>query len=79
MTDTHAQALEAEALALSIKRLLAGHDPGVQGAVLADLLATFLAGHHESLREPVLKLHMQAVRALIEPCLAELREFGFPR
>lgn len=57
--------------------VLAGHGPEVQGAVLADLLATYLAGHFVAegeddnpaqtadLREQLLQLHVAAVRTLI--------------
>jgi hypothetical protein len=50
-----------------------GKAPEVQGAALADLLATWLAGHvvpgseadTEASREAVLQLHLDAVRRLI--------------
>lgn len=34
---------DVEAIVAAISPLLAGHDPGVQGAALADLLAMWLA------------------------------------
>ena len=37
---------EISAICGRIKPLLADHPPEVQGAVLADLLAMWLAGHH---------------------------------
>jgi len=50
--------------------VLHGHGPIVQGAVLADLLAMWLAGHVGSgaaeLREHLLADHMKLVRKLIE-------------
>lgn len=48
MTD---QAEEAVALAKRIAPLLAGKDPAVQSAVLADLTATWLVGFHPHLRQ----------------------------
>jgi hypothetical protein len=53
-----------------IRPLLAGHDPDIQGAVLADLLAIWLAGHHvegdkdatRKLRAELLAEHCTAVR-----------------
>jgi len=39
------QAMMAGNLAASIAPMLTGHPPEVQGAVLADLLAMWLAGH----------------------------------
>jgi hypothetical protein len=55
-----------------IKPLLAGHEPEVQGAVLADLLGLWLAGHQAPgdveatriLRAQLLAEHWLAVRAL---------------
>ena len=48
-----------------IKPLLAGREPSVQGAVLAELLALWLAGHLPSeLREVLLSAHIEAVRGL---------------
>jgi hypothetical protein len=63
---------EVARLVESIRPLLAGHPPDVQGAALAELLATWLAGHwipesaadtHE-LRESLLVTHLSMVRKL---------------
>jgi hypothetical protein len=43
-----------EAIVAKIKPLLAGEPPEIQGGVIVDLLATFIAGHHPELREDVL-------------------------
>jgi hypothetical protein len=57
---------EVEALVNEIRPLLAGKGPAVQGAVLADLLAMFIAGHRDAeLRDEILQLHIEAVRHLI--------------
>jgi hypothetical protein len=56
-----------------IRPLLAGRDPSVQGAVLADLVSMLLAGHilpnskerTNELREGLLQAHITAVRQLI--------------
>jgi hypothetical protein len=56
-----------------IRPILAGNPAPVQGAVLADLLALWLAGHAapdndgatEILRERVLEAHLKTVRELI--------------
>ena len=56
-----------------IRPILAGQPPPVQGAVLADLLATWLAGHidrtsnqhTDALREELLTHHLATVRALV--------------
>jgi hypothetical protein len=64
---------EAAKMLDECSRALVGHEPYVQGAVLADLLAMWLADHTvvgdrkatDLLRENLLKEHVQAVRALV--------------
>jgi hypothetical protein len=68
MTDIEMVTLVTE----RIKPLLAGHEPEVQGAVLADLLGLWLAGQQvegdveatRTLRARLLELHCEAVRNL---------------
>jgi hypothetical protein len=67
-----------EHIVLQIKPLLAGKPPALQGAVLADLLAIFLAGHHPTLRGEILQMHIEAVRSLIKPNEALLFPDGKP-
>jgi hypothetical protein len=63
---------EVAAIIDRIRPLLAGHSPEVQGAVLADLLAIWLAGHHvagdedatRTMREELLAFHLTQVRQL---------------
>lgn len=57
-----------------IKPLLAGHPPEVQGAVLADLLALWLAAHNSDARAGVLDAHLNGVIQLVE--LNEQTLFG---
>jgi hypothetical protein len=65
-------------LAALIRPLLAGREPDVVGAALADLLAMLLAGHFaeeeigsphrpatDGVREELLQLHIEMVRKLI--------------
>ena len=66
-------------LVWEIEPHLAGQPPFVQGAVLADLLATWLAGHfagsaaeNAALREELLAAHIAVVRALIPENEAEI-------
>ena len=54
------------------REALAGHGPGIQGAVLADLVAIWLAGmicdnpfNEIALRETLLSLHVKSVRRLL--------------
>ena len=53
------------ALAQSIKPLLAGKGPEAQGAALADLVATWLAGHHPDLRQEIFREWQDAVSRLV--------------
>jgi len=54
-----------EIIVARIRPLLAGHDPGIQGMVIADLLALWLAGHPSELRESLLTMHIGNVRELV--------------
>jgi hypothetical protein len=65
--DHAADALEVERVVEKIKPLLAGRSPDVQGAILADLLALYIAGHHPAMREEVMQLTIETARKLIEP------------
>ncbi len=56
---------KAKEMVACIKPILAGHDPALQSIVLADLLATFIAGHHPGLRADALAMHDDLVRDLI--------------
>jgi hypothetical protein len=55
-----------------IKPFLTGHDPSIQGAALAELLALWLAGHHPDLRHEMLDLHIDTVRELVPVAEAEI-------
>lgn len=48
-----------------IEPILHGHPPDIQGAVLGDLVSTWLDGHHPGLRERVLQMHIKYVRDLV--------------
>ncbi len=69
-----------ERMVASISPLLAGNPPRAQGAALADLLATWLAGHiilgdpreTDALRERLLISHIKYVRALTAINAAEI-------
>jgi hypothetical protein len=60
----------------AIRPHLAGRPPEIQGAVLAELLATYLAGYQgnaaEALREELLAHHVATVRELIPVIEAEM-------
>jgi hypothetical protein len=74
MTDLRRLTFEVSATVEKIRPLLAGHDPKIQGAVLTDLVAIFLAGHFarggdpeqtRKLREALLTIHVETVWELI--------------
>ena len=69
-----------DALALSqrIKPLLAGQGPDLQGIALADLVATFFAGHHPAVREEAIKVWIECVRDLIPKNEKEIFPHGKP-
>ena len=63
---------EVLAVTERIKPILANHHPTLQGAVLAELLSIWIAGHvadtsanSAKLRREMLKMHVEQVRKLI--------------
>jgi hypothetical protein len=56
---------EAIGIAARCHPILAGHHPVIQGAALADLLATWLAGHDPEVREALLDAHVHLVREFL--------------
>ena len=65
---TEPNANEVPLLVEQIGALLARRHEAIQGAVLADLLAIWLAGHFPAeIREVLLEAHLNTVRALIVP------------
>jgi hypothetical protein len=80
--DPAVASLQARAIVLQIKPLLAGIPSEIQGAVLADLLSLWLAGHlapgnpveTDKFRAFLLDNHIAAVRALIPSSEQELLE-----
>lgn len=66
---THAMATAAmelsKEISLKLQPMLKGRDPGIQGAVLADLTAIWLAGWPPAAREELLDMHVQKIRELI--------------
>jgi hypothetical protein len=64
---------EVFAIVQRVRPLLAGKPPQIQGAVLADLTATFIGGYGvvgnaeatDVLRDELLKMHVDTVKRLI--------------
>lgn len=48
-----------------IKPILANHAPDLQGAVIADLFAIYIAGHPEDVRRDVMAAWIDMVRGLL--------------
>lgn len=67
-----------ERLSMRIRPLLAGHPPQIQGAVLADLVSVFIAGHHPAFREELLAMHLDTVRKLVPETEKEIFPDGKP-
>lgn len=62
---TEAKAVETQELVNQIAPMLHGRDPGVTGGCLADLLAMWLAGHPDFVREDMLAFHMMSTMELV--------------
>jgi hypothetical protein len=57
---------EVEALVDKCGALLAGKHPGAQGAAIAELMALWLLGHDDDMREGLFTNQIAQVRELIE-------------
>jgi hypothetical protein len=79
--DTTAEdfARECFDIVARLKPLMAGHGPAMQGAVLADLISLWVAGHAPDSREGMMKLLFDHVTALVPESDKELfGERGHP-
>ena len=56
---------EVDEVVQACRPILAGRHPAIVSAVLADMLAIWLAGHPKPYREDVLRGHIDLVRDLI--------------
>lgn len=64
--DMASRAMElSRQISLKLQPMLKGHPPELQGAVLADLTAIWLAGHPPVVREEILQIHVREIRELI--------------
>jgi len=68
----HEQARAVSALVNAVAPILASKDPSIVGAILADLTATWIAGHRaatkeetDRMRDELLTMHIEAIEALI--------------
>lgn len=65
---------KAEAISMAIRPLLAHQGMEIQGAVLADLVSIFFAGHHPAIREEMIADWIKTMRDLIP--ISEAEMFG---
>jgi hypothetical protein len=70
VAEVHAQLTEL--LSQQIQAILFGKPRLVQSAVLADLLAIWIAGHEPAVRDEVLMIHLTLVQSLIGPSEQEM-------
>jgi hypothetical protein len=70
------RSVEVDRIVERVMPLLAGRAPEVQGGILGDLVAIFIAGHHPALREEMLSMHINLVRQLVPVNEAAMREAG---
>lgn len=68
MSAAEREAAEAKGdeLIERIRPLLAGHHPAVQGYVVAELVATWIAGHHADVRDEIRAKQFELIRELEE-------------
>jgi hypothetical protein len=74
---SHADATLALEISESIKPLLAERDPNIQGAVLADLLSLWLAGHYPNgaaFMDDLLERHIALVKELLPVSVRALKD-----
>jgi hypothetical protein len=66
----------ADELVELIKPVFAGVDPEIVGAVLGQLLAILIAGHHPLMRDEAMKLVLDMTRELIPIEIEEMIDRG---
>jgi hypothetical protein len=74
--DYEAMAHEADDLVNELRSLLSGRDPDIIGAALAQLVATFIAGHNPALRAAQRELLLTTIDNLVPLCVEEMIEAG---
>ena len=67
---------QSDALVDQMRPILAGQNPEVQGAAIAQLLAIFIAGHAPPMRESARKLLMDCADGLVPIMVEEMIEVG---
>jgi hypothetical protein len=72
MMATANELLEYETIVLNCKIALRGKNPDIQSAALGELLALWLAGHPDVVREEMFEHWIALVRTLVESVEGEL-------
>lgn len=72
--DSKNAAMRALKTSREIQPLLAGLGPDIQGAVLADLVSLWVAGHAPELRETMMHDWFDAMKELIAPSELQIME-----
>lgn len=76
VTEGDPQMEEMDSCVQMGKAILAGRDPAVQSAVLAELVALYLCGHPDFVREIFFDQYCMLVRNLVLPVERELFRGG---
>lgn len=64
--EVKAKAAVSVNVADQIRPYLAGRDPGIIGAILADLTVQWVLGHHPEDRAMILHTHREAIEVMIK-------------
>jgi hypothetical protein len=65
-------------ISIRIRPMLAGHEPALTGAVLADLVSIWLAGHHPGLRNGILTDWLDILHKLVPVSERQIFQHGKP-
>jgi hypothetical protein len=77
---TEEEVRRAQALGTLIKPMLHGHGPDVQGALLADMVSLWIAGHNPVIRAEVWANWARLVHQMVPASEQELYgNLGFPK
>ncbi|VIO80137.1 hypothetical protein [Bradyrhizobium ivorense] len=72
----YAATLASDVLVEQIRPILAGQNPEVVGATLAQLLAIFVAGHAPPLREVSMRMLVECAEGLVPAVVGEMIDAG---
>lgn len=65
---------KCDSLTAAISGLLAGEHPGIQGAVISELVAIWLCGHDERTHSTLLRFHAAAAMKMAAQLIEQRRE-----